>query len=94
MTSAVFIGDGELSLTPPLENEKKALAIYAKGATLVEPFTEMVLRFSDKTFDEVKGSANAKLGARPSVESKGSLFDPSNGSGTEEPRSSIHACSN
>jgi len=61
VTSAVFVGDGELSLTPPLEHEKKALAIYAKSSTLVEPFTELVLRFSDKTFDEIKGSPSAKM---------------------------------
>jgi hypothetical protein len=57
VTGAVFVGDGEFTLTPPTENEKQALAIYAKSPTLVEPFSEAVLRFSDKTFDEIKAKA-------------------------------------
>ena len=61
-TGAVFIGEGELSLTPPTEAEKNSLAIFTdKQQTLTEPFTQLVLRFTDKTFDEIKGSSNVRL---------------------------------
>lgn len=60
-TSAVFIGDGELTLTPPTDIEKKSLAIFTDSPTLTEQFTHLVLRFTDKTFDEIKASSNASL---------------------------------
>lgn len=60
-TGAVFIGEGELTLTPPTEVEKKSLAIFVEKTTLTEQFTRLVLRFSDQTFDEVKASANVTM---------------------------------
>ncbi|MGH9902151.1 MAG: carboxypeptidase regulatory-like domain-containing protein, partial [Pyrinomonadaceae bacterium] len=60
-TGAVFIGDGEMTLTPPVENERQALAIFTKEPTLTEGFTHLALRFTDKTFDEIKGSPNASM---------------------------------
>ncbi|HYP52584.1 MAG TPA: carboxypeptidase-like regulatory domain-containing protein, partial [Pyrinomonadaceae bacterium] len=56
---AVFVGDGQLTMTPPTEAEKKSLAIFVNDSTLNEDFTQLVLRFSDKTFDELKNSPNA-----------------------------------
>jgi hypothetical protein len=61
VTAAVFIGEGELSLTPPTEVEKNSLKIFTGETSITEPFTRLVLRFSDKTFDEVKKSANATM---------------------------------
>jgi Carboxypeptidase regulatory-like domain/Peptidase family M1 domain len=60
-TAAVFIGEGEMSLTPPTETEKKSLAIFIDKPTLTEQFTQLVLRFSDKTFDEVKALSKASM---------------------------------
>ncbi|HEX8650397.1 MAG TPA: carboxypeptidase regulatory-like domain-containing protein [Pyrinomonadaceae bacterium] len=60
-TGAVFIGEGELSLTPPTEIEKRSLAIFLDKPTLNEQFTQLVLRFTDKTFEEVKQSQNASM---------------------------------
>jgi Carboxypeptidase regulatory-like domain/Peptidase family M1 domain len=57
--AAVFIGEGELNLTPPTETEKKALAIFTEGPSISEQFTYLVLRFTDDTFDELKKSPNA-----------------------------------
>lgn len=59
---AVFIGEGEITLTPPTEIEKSSLAVFTKEPGLTEQFTQLVLRFSDKTFDEIKQSPNAKMG--------------------------------
>lgn len=59
VTAAVFLGDGELTMTPPLECEKKSLAIYTKMPSIAEPFTEAVFRFSDETWAELKESEQA-----------------------------------
>ena len=58
---AVFFGDGELTLTPPTDTEKHSLALFTDKPTLDEPFTKLVLRFTDKTFDEIKASAQAQM---------------------------------
>ena len=61
VTGAVFIGDGELSLTPPVEVEKNSLKIFTGEGSITESFSKLVLRFSDKTFDEVKKSQNVTM---------------------------------
>lgn len=61
--SAVFIGDGELTLAPPTEVEKQSLAVFTKEPGLTEQFTQLVLRFTDKTFDEIKQSPAANMSA-------------------------------
>jgi len=58
---AVFIGEGELTLTPPTEIEKSSLAVFTNEPTLTEQFTQLVLRFTDKTLDEIKQSQNATM---------------------------------
>lgn len=63
VTGAVFIGDGEFSLTPPVESEKKALAVFTEAPEIKETFSQLVMYFSDKTFDEVKNSPNVKMAA-------------------------------
>ncbi len=60
-TGGVFIGDGQLQLTPPTEMEKNALAIFVDQKSLTEDFTTLVLRFTDKTFDDIKSSSNATV---------------------------------
>jgi hypothetical protein len=62
ITSAVFIGDGELTLVPPTPIEKHSLSIFTDEEKLTEQFSHLVLRFTDKTLDEIKSSANAKSG--------------------------------
>src|SRR5215212_4885842 len=61
VTAAVFIGDGEMSLTPPTDVEKHSLSIFTNEGTITEQFSKLVLRFTDKTFDEVKSSPNATM---------------------------------
>lgn len=62
VTDAVFVGDGELTLEPPTAIEKHTLALFVDGERLTEPFTHLVIRFTDKTLDEIKASPNAKMG--------------------------------
>ncbi|MEA2173599.1 MAG: hypothetical protein QOD00_1191, partial [Blastocatellia bacterium] len=61
VTGAVFIGDGEVTLTPPTLAEQKSIAIFTEKPSLDEKFTQLVLRFTDVTFDEVKSAKNARM---------------------------------
>jgi hypothetical protein len=61
VTGAVFIGDGEITLVPPTEIEKRSIKIFTGEPGITEQFSHLVLRFTDKTFDEVKVSANATM---------------------------------
>jgi hypothetical protein len=61
VTAAIFIGDGELSLIPPTDVEKNSIKIFTGEGGITEQFTKLVLRFSDKTFDEIKSSPNATM---------------------------------
>ena len=61
VTAAVFIGDGEMSMIPPTEVEKNSIKIFTGEGGITESFNRLVLRFSDKTFEEIKSSANATM---------------------------------
>ena len=61
VTAAVFIGSGELALTPPTPIEKSSIKIFTGEEGITEQFSHLVLRFTDKTFDEVKASPNATM---------------------------------
>jgi Carboxypeptidase regulatory-like domain/Peptidase family M1 domain len=60
-TGAVFIGEGEVSLQPPTEVEQRALALFTKEPAYRDQFSQLVIRFTDHTFDEIKASPNAKM---------------------------------
>ncbi len=62
VTAAVFIGDGEITLVPPTPVEKHSLSIFVDDEKLAEQFTHLVVRFTDKTFDEIKASGSATMG--------------------------------
>src|SRR5436189_5796731 len=59
---AIFFGEGELTLTPPTEIEKHTLSLFTKQPSLTESFGKLVLRFTDKTFDEIKSSPQVRMG--------------------------------
>jgi hypothetical protein len=59
---AVFIGDGQLTLTPPTQVEKHNLSLFINETSINENFDRLVLRFTDKTFEEIKASPQAKMG--------------------------------
>ncbi len=60
-TGAVFLGDGELSIDPPIEAEKRSLKYFTGKPTVNEPFAKLVMFFTDKTFEEVKKSKNVRM---------------------------------
>src|SRR5258706_248530 len=61
-TGAVFFGDGEFSLVPPTQNEKNSLKLFTNEPAITEQFSSLVMRFTDKTFDEVKNSPAVTMG--------------------------------
>ena len=60
-TGAVFIGTGEMSMTPPTQAEKNSIKIFTNQENIVEQFDKLVIRFTDKTFEEIKASPNATM---------------------------------
>jgi hypothetical protein len=54
ITGAVFVGDGSFTLTPPIELERRNLAILTKGQPFEEQFSGAVLRFTDGSEEEIR----------------------------------------
>lgn len=61
VTGGIFIGEGELKLTPPVEHEQRSLSLFTGGPSITEQFTRLALRFTDKTFEEIKASPQARM---------------------------------
>lgn len=77
VTAAVFIGDGELTLMPPTEIEKHSLKIFTGEDGIKEQFSKLVLRFTDKTFEQIKASPNVtmKTGGPAAGQARGLYHD-------------------
>jgi hypothetical protein len=54
VTGAIFVGEGRLLLTPPLPSEERSLSLLSKEKEFSESFSQLVLRFADGTYDELK----------------------------------------
>jgi hypothetical protein len=52
-TGAVFVGDGKLLLEPPVGIERASLSVLSKEKEYSESFDTLVLRFTDKTYEEL-----------------------------------------
>jgi hypothetical protein len=61
VTGAIFIGEGEMHLVPPIPAEQKSLSILTKSNEpgMTETFRALVLRFTDNTYDEIKKAGTA-----------------------------------
>ncbi len=57
VTGAVFSGFGTFAMTPPIDMEKRSLSLLTKSPSITEEFNELVLRFTDNTYDELKKGA-------------------------------------
>lgn len=62
VTGAVFVGDGDFYLYPPLPGERAMLKLLSNTATFSEHFEHLVLRFTDSTYDEIKKVGTAGAG--------------------------------
>lgn len=75
VTAAVFIGGGTFSLTPPVEVEKKHLAIFIDAQQVTENFSGLTIFFTDDTFEQIKASPAAQMGkGGPEAEKARSIF--------------------
>lgn len=54
VTGAVFIGEGIFQISPPTEIERYQLKKFTDSEILNAPFSELYLRFTDSTFEELK----------------------------------------
>jgi Peptidase family M1 domain len=61
VTGAVFVGDGNLVITPPA-SEAGMLKLLTKENEFSENFSHLVLRFTDSTYDEIKKAGSAATG--------------------------------
>lgn len=59
ITGAVFTGDASFALTPPIEVERRNLAILTKGQPFEEQFSSAVFRFTDGTEEELRKASVA-----------------------------------
>src|ERR1019366_8204472 len=62
VTGAVFTGDGNFILDPPLESERQSLKLLTKENEFSEKFTQAVLRFTDSTYDDIKKGGSPASG--------------------------------
>lgn len=58
---AVFLGDVEMVIAPPIEAERASLKIFTGQPSLAENFNRLVLRFTDNTFEEIKQAPGVKI---------------------------------
>jgi hypothetical protein len=61
VTGAVFVGDGNLVLDPP-PSEASMLKLLTKENGFSENFSQMVLRFTDSTYENIKNGGTAASG--------------------------------
>ena len=61
ITGAVFSGDASFTLAPPIEVERRSMAILTKGQAYEEQFSGALFRFTDGTEEEIRkgGSKDA-----------------------------------
>ena len=62
VTGAVFAGEGNFVLDPPLESERLSLKLLTKENEFSERFNQAVLRFTDSTYDDIKKGGNPASG--------------------------------
>ncbi len=54
VVKAVFIGDGEFTLTPQIALEKRHMRLITEKESLIEQFAKAVFIFTDRTYEEIK----------------------------------------
>ncbi len=87
VTGAVFLGDGSFTLVPPTAAEQHSLSLLTKEPRMEENFSELVLRFTDGSYEEIKkaGTAAAPAG------NPGSALDRVNAALRKDLHYNLHA---
>jgi hypothetical protein len=86
----VFTGDGEFTLTPFIDIEKRYLKLATERESVVEPFDRAVFYFTDETWQAIKSAGKESA---PDQRMKDTLRDFRNRMrrNTERPRSLVEA---
>jgi len=62
VTGAVFSGDGSMTLDPPVSGERRSLKLLSHEEKFNETYKQLVMRFTDSTYDEIKKAGTAASG--------------------------------
>jgi hypothetical protein len=62
VVGAVFLGDVEMRIVPPTEVEKRSLDFFTGAREAPDHFSRLVMRFTDKTFEEIKQAPGVQMG--------------------------------
>lgn len=89
VTGAVFVGDGSMFLDPPTDIERKSLSQLTGSNEFSEQFNELVFRFTDNTYEEIKSHGTPAASAQP--QSAESLLNEINGQLRTKLKENIHA---
>jgi len=73
ITGALFLGDGDILLSPPNAAERSSLALFTGAAILEEKFSLVYLRFNDDVYDALRPA----LRPTEDAESFVNLWNPS-----------------
>jgi len=65
VTGAVFVGKGRFELAVEDASERRSLALLTKNGVMAQDFTQLVLRFTDGTAEEIR-KASAGASGKPS----------------------------
>jgi hypothetical protein len=57
ITGAIFTGTGQFHIAPGQVSEQRSLALLTRGGVMAQPFTTLILRFTDSTADEIRQAA-------------------------------------
>lgn len=79
VTGAAFVGEGEISMTPPNRTERYMLKKHSGSETLKEPFSEAVFRFSDGTHRAIIGAGRRGDDGTAQAAAAGAAFRDRNG---------------
>ena len=75
VTGAVFQGEGNFTLDPPIASERRSLSLLTKEPRFEERYTELALRFTDETYAELKSAPGTS--PAPGVNCPGGPLDDS-----------------
>lgn len=83
----VFVGEGEFTLEPYLFLERSQLKLITEKETVSEAFSQLVLTFSDETYEEIKKQIQAGGGEDAKLKEVWKDFQSRVRRNTEQPRS-------
>jgi hypothetical protein len=77
-TGAVFVGKGRFELAVEDASERRSLALLTKSGVMAQDFTQLVLRFTDGTAEEIR-KASAGVSGKPSGHVQDAAADQATG---------------